>query len=69
MASIACFISAMLAAPALGGLAGLVGEAFAWVADSALRLVMLEISSREALVCSSEEAWAVAPSARVALGR
>jgi hypothetical protein len=59
----AAFIACMSAAPLIGGGAGLLGELVGGCAFSALRLVMLDISSSEALVCSSEAACSLAPSA------
>ena len=63
MPSMACFISDMLPAPASAAWRVWLERFFAFAADSALRLVMLNISSSEALVSSMEAACSLAPEA------
>jgi hypothetical protein len=63
IASIARFISSMSAAPVSAARRVWLESSLACCAPSALRLVMLESSSSEALVSSMEAACSLTPSA------
>ncbi len=65
MASIAAFIPCMSAAPLSAAARVCLARSLAFCAFSALRLVMEDISSNDALVSSMDAACSLEPSARV----